>query len=120
MTQVEFTSELEIRNIRYTNKLTKWGSGYWTIDGAHYRMSDHRKPIDTLDSYKFGVNDFLESDYTGILTVVLQNVEERNETRHLTYEQKETLSYGRYLQKNDVESFNNWINYNADFYELNK
>lgn len=118
MTQVEFTSELKNRNITYTNKLTKWGSGYWTIDGVHYRMSDHRKPSDHFTSYVYGETDF--SNYETMLEVVFQNVEKKNEVRHLTYEQQETLGYGRYLQENDIESFNNWINYHPDFYELNK
>jgi hypothetical protein len=118
MTQVEFTTELEKREIRFTNKLTVWGSGYWTIDGVHYRMSDHRKPSDHFTSYVFGETDF--SNFSEMLEVVLNNVEKKNEVRHLTYEQQETLSYGRYLQENNIESFNNWVKHHSDFYELNK
>jgi len=118
MTQLEFTSELEKNNINYKSKLTKWGSSYWVIDGMNYRMADHRKPSDHVSIYVFGKNDF--SNYENMFKVVLKNVEKKNEVRHLTYEQQQVLSYGRYLQENDIETYNNWINHHPEFKELNK
>lgn len=118
MTQSEFIKELDHKNIRFTNKLTKWGSGYWMIDGKKYRMADHRKPSDHFTNYVYGENDF--SNFNEMLNKVIENVKSENEVRHLTYEQRDMLGYGTYLLENNPVEFKNWIKYHAEFNELNK
>lgn len=116
MTHTEFKAELDNREIRNSYKLTKWGSQYWTIDGVQYRMSDHRKPDGYFTSYVFGETDF--SDYALMLNVVVSNVAEKDKVRHLSYEEREILHYGRYLQENQPKRFNNWVAYHPEFHEL--
>lgn len=115
MKKSEFISEISKQNVPLSCKLTKWGSEYWTIDGIRYRVSDHRK--EGISMYEYGINDF--SDYGHMMGVVLKNIEKENEFRHLTYDQKEMLKYGRFLMEDDMDEFNNWIKYHEEFNELN-
>ncbi len=116
MNKSEFKAELRKLDVMFTDKVTKWGSEYWTIDGSGYRHSDHRKPEGSFTKYIFGENDFAE--YSDMIVKVRINVEKKNITRHLSYDDREVLGYGQYLESTDPELFNTWINHHPNFYEL--
>jgi hypothetical protein len=53
----ELISELKLAEISCTYELSHvWGSQYFTVDGRHFRVSNHSKKTDI--SYEYGVNDF--------------------------------------------------------------
>lgn len=112
----KFISELHRLDVRHTYKCTKWGSEYWSINGINYRLSDHRKPEYNVTSYIFGKNDF--DNYDSLLNKVIEDYNEDNKIKHLTFEQKEILFRGEYLKINDPDTFDKYIAVHPDFFDI--